>query len=174
MKSHSLLRTALLSAGLLSLGGAASFGQATAPAAPAAAAGGGGGGRGGPVQGTYGIARPIKPGGLPEDAIQPPALSDLEVTEITRIKLATLTPATKAVTDARAELTKATFTLPANSQNLTAKVQSLANAEQALATSRADALAAALKGYKEVTPEKKNAIVRALGGPAPAGGRGGG
>lgn len=166
MKTHSFLRSALFAAGILSLGAAASFGQA------AAAGGGGGGGRGGGTTGTAGIARPIPPGGLPDEALQPPVLNDLEVTELTRIKLTTLAPANKAVNDARTELTKAIFAIPTNTQNIAAKVQALANAEQALATGRADAFASVVKGYKEVTPEKKTAITNQLN--AATGGRGGG
>ena len=49
----------------------------------------------------------------------------------------------------------------------------LANAEQALATGRADAYASVLKGYKDITPEKKTAITNQLNG-ATGGGRGGG
>lgn len=97
----------------------------------------------------------------------------MEVTEITRTKLTTLAAATKAVDTARADLTKAIFTLPTNAQSITASVQALANAETALATGRADTFAAVLKGYKEVTPEKKGAISRAIGGAPAAGGRGG-
>jgi hypothetical protein len=172
MKSYSFLRPALLAAGILTLGAATTFGQA-APAAPAAG-GGGGGGRGGAGTGTAGIARPIPPGGLPDEALQPPVLNDLEVTEITRTKLTTLTAATKAVDNARAELTKAIFTLPVNAQSIAANVQALVNAETALATGRADTYASIIKGYKELTPEKKGAISRAIGGAPAAGGRGGG
>ena len=139
----------------------------------AAAGGGGGGGDRGGGTGTAGIARPIPPGGLPDEALQPPVLNDLEVTELTRIKLTTLGPANKAVNDARNELTKAIFAVPANAQNITAKVQALANAEQALATGRADAYASVIKGYKDITPEKKTAITNQLNG-ATGGGRGGG
>lgn len=171
MKSYSLLRPALLAAGLLTLGAATTFGQAAA-AAPAAGAGGG---RGGATPGTAGIARPIPPGGLPDEALQAPVLNDMEVTEITRTKMTTLAGPTKAVDTARADLTKAIFSLPVNAQGITATVQALANAESALAMGRSDAFTAILKGYKEVTPEKKGAIARAIGGApaATAGGRGG-
>lgn len=166
MKTHSFLRSALFTAGVLSLGAAAAFGQA------AAAGGGGGGGRGGGT-GTAGIARPIPPGGLPDEALQAPVLNDLEVTELTRIKLTTLGAANKAVADARAELTKAVFAVPTNAQDIAAKVQALAAAEQALAAGRADAFANLLKSYKEITPEKKTAITNQLNS-AIGGGRGGG
>jgi hypothetical protein len=167
MKTPSFLRSALFAAGALSLGAAAVFGQA------AGAAAAGGGGRGGGTTGTAGIARPMPPGGLPDEALQAPVLNDMEVTELTRLKLTTLGPATKAVNDARADLTKAIFAVPANAQSLTAKVQALATAEQALATSRADAYASVLKSYKDLTPEKKTAITNQLNS-AIGGGRGGG
>jgi hypothetical protein len=164
MKSHTFLRSALLSAGILSLGAASVLAQAAAGGGAAGARGGGGN------NGTAGIARPMPAGGLPDEAQQPPTLNDLEITEITRIKLSVLSGATKAVTDARLELTKATFTNPAS---IAAKSAALAAAEQALATSRADAYATVLKGYKDATPEKKRAIAQSLGGAA-SGGRGGG
>jgi hypothetical protein len=154
MKTHSFLRSALFTAGVLSLSAAAAFAQA-------AAAGGGGGGRGGGT-GTAGIARPIPPGGLPDEALQAPVLNDVEVTELTRIKLTTLGAANKAVADARAELNKAIFDVPTNAQNIAAKVQALAAAEQALAAGRADAFANVIKGFKELTPEKKTAITNQL------------
>jgi hypothetical protein len=159
MKSYSFLRPALLAAGILTLGAATTFGQAAA------------GGRGGGGTGTAGLALPMPAGGLPSEALQPTPLNDMEVTEITRVKLqGVISTATKAVADARAELTKAIFTAP---QTVAAKVQALANAEQTLAGARADAFATVLKGYKDITPEKKRAIIANLGGAA-AGGRGGG
>lgn len=107
-----------------------------------------------------------------EEGQQPPVLNDLEVTEITRVKLGAIGTATKVLADARTELTKASFALPANAQNITAKVQALANAEQALASSRADAYANLLKTYKDASPEKKRAVTNALSGTG-GGGRGG-
>ena len=113
--------------------------------------------------------------GLPSESYQPAILNDMEVTEITRTKLTTLTAATKTVDAARAELTTATYVLPVNGQNIAAKVQALVNAEAALASGRADTYAIILKGLKDATLEKKSAVARAIGGaPAPAaGGRGG-
>ena len=159
MKFHSFLRSALLSAGILALSAATSFGQAA-------------GGRG---IGTAGLALPMPAAGLPSESYQPAILNDMEVTEITRTKLTTLTAATKTVDAARAELTTATYVLPVNGQNIAAKVQALVNAEAALASGRADTYAIILKGLKDATPEKKSAVARAIGGaPAPAaGGRGG-
>lgn len=111
--------------------------------------------------------------GLPSESYQPAILNDMEVTEITRTKLTTLTAATKAVDNARTELTAATFAVPVNAQTIAAKAQALANAEAALAAGRADTYAVILKGYKDVTADKKSAIARAIGGaPAAAGGGG--
>jgi len=113
--------------------------------------------------------------GLPSESYQPAVLNDMEVTEITRTKLTTLTAATKAVDNARSELTAVTFAVPVNGQSIAAKVQALVNAEAALAAGRADTYAVILKGFKDATPEKKMAVARAIGGApaAAAGGRGG-
>jgi hypothetical protein len=159
MNSHRLLRPALFAAILTSLSSAGLLAQG--------AVGGGG-------VGTWGLAVPVPAGGIISESIQPNALNDMEVTEITRAQLqGSMIKAAKAVTEAQTALVRAALTVPSNAANITAKAQELANAELALATSRAETFANVIKGWKDLTPEKRRSIAQALGGGG-GGGRGGG
>jgi hypothetical protein len=65
----------------------------------------------------------------------------------------------QATTDARAELVRASLTLPANSADLQAKADALAKAEQALAIQRANELARVGGASLNLTPEQLAAII---------------
>ena len=143
MNTRNLIHSAAVTAILFATSFAA-FAQPAPPAAPAPAARGGrGGGAGGP---TLSI-------------IQQLALAQMSI------------PAalTTAVTDATAELGRATFAAPANAENLRTALQKLAAAELALAQTRAAEFQKVQNSLDKLTPEQAQA-----GGGGRAGGGGGG
>src|SRR5262245_50676930 len=124
---------ALMFVGLL---GAGSMLAQQAPPAPPAQGGpppgqgrGGGGGRGGAVSFTPAQAIALATMNVPQAAIQ-------------------------AAADARAELVRASLTVPANQADLKAKADALAKAEQALAVQRAGELARVGGASLNLTPEQ--------------------
>jgi len=98
-------------------------------------------------------------------------LDDLELTALTRAEESYL-PQLSALAAARTDLLRASLTAPAS---IAAKAQAVANAEQALALSRADAYAKLKIQLKATTPARNEAIMRALGDATAntGGGRGG-
>ena len=180
-----LCKTQFVAAGIMLLltaqtsyaqGAAAAGGADGANPAQAAGArrgGGGGGLGGGGATGTPGLALPLEPFGLYVPGGRGQALTDLELTAITKAEEGFKTQL-DAVANARDAVVAAAFTLPSNPANLTSKLQSLSNAELQNALAQADAYAKLLVEFKGATPGKLAAMTSALGNPGGGGGRGGG
>ncbi len=138
MQNHPRLAAVILVA---SLGAVSMLAQQPPPGPPAQGGpppgqgrgGGGGGGRGG-VNFTPAQAIALATMNIPQAVIQ-------------------------AVTDARADLVRASLTLPANQADLKAKADALAKAEQALAVQRANELARLGGASLNLTPEQIAAVV---------------
>jgi hypothetical protein len=127
-----------------------------------AGGGGGGGGRGG-GGGTPGLGRPMPAGGMVSEALVPNQLNDVEMTELTRAEMqGPLGAAKRSITQARAALNAAVLKVPSAPAEIAASVQALADAELAAALSRADLLAQFQRNMKNVTAERRNALVNAL------------
>jgi hypothetical protein len=118
----------------------------------------------GNINGTPGIALP------PVDLYRPLTVgrtyTDLELTAMTRAEedtanqavLATVGKLVKAVNDARTALVAASLTVPANPGNFETMAQALAQAELALANTRAATLAPLVK---RILPNSDEAKIRA-------------
>jgi hypothetical protein len=115
-------------------GAAAPGGAAGAPGAGAAAFGGGARGGGG----TPGLGAPAASLYIPSGGANR-AFTDVELTAIARYD-ESMEKEIKAVSDASDALIKAQLTLPTNSAEITAQVNALAVAEQALAMARASGM----------------------------------
>jgi len=156
MNNRFALRSVLLASGLILAGVSSAFAQ---------------GGFGGGNPGTPGLALPAED--LYFGVVRVPPLDDLELTAVTRFE-ETFAAESRAVRVAEEALLAASLAVPANANDVRARVQALANAEMALALKRADGWGKLKAEIGNVTPDKMNALVAAMSSPTGTGTTGGG